>query len=153
LVFELQGSSRRVASVDGEVTADNSVMTAATATGACLTRTTVAGTTIAAYLHCPVAAATGGHRGRNGLAPAEHHVRAVWRRLHPHAPCTCLGLATDRNVLCNGASRAPPLHEARVIKAIAARHVIGVLLSKRVEWGAVGVARVREKRRRAQNDE
>ncbi|MFZ1949936.1 MAG: hypothetical protein WAU74_07685 [Pseudolabrys sp.] len=108
-------------------------MTVPIATGATATRTTAAGTTVAADLHSPVAAATGGHRGRNGLAPPEPHVRAVWRRLHPHAPCTCLGLATDRNVLSNGARWAATLHKARVIETVAASHVIGVLLSEPVE--------------------
>jgi hypothetical protein len=124
---------RRVAAVDGKVAADNSIVTAATATGATPARTTAAGTTVATDLHCPVTAATDGHRGRNGLASAKHHVRAVWRRLHPHAPRTCPGRAPDRNVLSNSASGAATVHKACVIETIAASHVIGVLLSKRME--------------------
>jgi len=122
------GRLRRVAAVDGKVAADNSIVTAATATGANPTRTTVA-----TDLHCPVTAATDGHRGRNGLASAKHHVRAVWRRLHPHAPRTCLGGAPDRKNLRNSASGAATVHKACVIETIAASHVIGVLLSERME--------------------
>ena len=145
--------SGRVASVDGEVTADKSTLTAATVTGTCPARTTAAGTTVATDLHCPVAAAIGGDRGRNGLAPAAHHVRAVGRRLHPHSPCTRFGLASHRHILGNGAGRPPALHETSVIETVAVRHVISVLLSERVQRSTVGVGRVCEKHRRAQDGE
>src|SRR5512136_1845580 len=61
-----------------------------------------ASTTTAADLQHPVAAAAAGYRRGNGLAPAEHHVRAVPRRLHPHAPRTFLGLASDRDIFGSG---------------------------------------------------
>src|SRR5262245_39716326 len=109
-------------------------MTAATATGASLpTHTPTASTRLAADLHCPVATATGGNGGRNGLAPAKHHVRAVWGRLHPNSPCTCLGIAADGDVLGDSARRPAAFHEARVIETVAASHVMGMLLSECVE--------------------
>jgi hypothetical protein len=52
------------------------------------------------------------------------------RRLHPHSPCTGLGLASHRDVLGNGTSRPTTLHETSVIETVAASHVIGVLLSE-----------------------
>ncbi|MFZ0066693.1 MAG: hypothetical protein WAK90_11035 [Pseudolabrys sp.] len=55
------------------------------------------------------------------------------RRLHPHSPCTGLGLASHRNILGNGSSGPATLHETSVIETIAARHIIGVLLSKGVQ--------------------
>src|ERR1019366_9452946 len=112
---------RRVAAFDGKV-------------AACASATT------AADLHHPVAAAAGRYRRGNGLAPAEHHVRAVPRRLHPHAPRTLLGLASDRDILGNGARRPAMPHEARMIEAVAASHIVGVLLSERVERGTIGMA-------------
>ena len=91
------------------------------------------GTTVAADLHRPIPAAAGGHRRCDGLAPAEHHVRAVRRRLHPHSPCTGLGLASHRDILGNGTRRPTTLHKSSMIETVAARHVIGVLLSECVE--------------------
>src|ERR1019366_2846172 len=95
---------RRVAAFDGKVAA-------------------WASATTAADLHHPVAAAAGRYRRGNGLAPAEHHVRAVPRRLHPHAPRTLLGLASDRDILATGARRPAMPHEARMIEAVAASHI------------------------------
>lgn len=111
---------RRVAAFDGKL-------------AACASAT-------AADLQHPVAAAATGYRRGNGLAPAEHHVRAVPRRLHPHAPRTFLGLASDRDIFSNGARRPATPHEARMIEAIAASHIVGVLLSERVERGTIGMA-------------
>jgi hypothetical protein len=90
-------------------------------------------TTVAADLHRPIPVATGGNCRCDGLAPAEHHVRAVRRRLHPHSSCTGLGPASCRNILSNGTRRPTTLHETSVIETVAARHVIGVLLSECVE--------------------
>src|ERR1035437_4674559 len=112
---------RRVAALKGKVAASASAPTAAD-------------------LHHPVAAAAGRYRRGNGLAPAEHHVRAVPRRLHPHAPRTFFGLASDRDILGNGARRPAMPHEARMIEAVAAGHIVGVLLSERVERGTIGMA-------------
>ena len=91
------------------------------------------GTTVAADLHRPIPAAAGGHRRCDSLAPAEHHVCAVRRRLHPHSPCTGLGLASHRDILGDGTRRPTTLHESSMIETVAARHVIGVLLSECVE--------------------
>ena len=112
---------RRIAAFDGKV-------------AACASATT------AADLHHPIAAAAGGYRRGNGLAPAAHHVRAVQRRLHPHAPRTFLGLASNRNILRNGSRRSAMPHEARMIEAVAASHIVGVPLSERVERGTIGMA-------------
>jgi hypothetical protein len=57
----------------------------------------------------------------------------VRRRLHPHSPCTSLGLASHRNILGNGSRRPTTRHKTSVIETIAARHIIGVLLSKGVQ--------------------
>ena len=111
---------RRFAAFDGKVTA-------------CASAT-------AADRHHPVTAAAGGYRRGNSLAAAEHHVRAVTRRLHPHAPRTFLGLAPDRDILSNGTRRPAMPLEARMIEAIAASHIVGVLLSKRVERGTISMA-------------
>ena len=147
----------RVASVDGEVTADNSIVTAATKDGACPTRTTAGRTSVATDLHCPIAAATGRNRRGNGLASAEHHVRAVWRRLHPHSSRTHLGLASHRHILGNGAGRPTALHETSVIETVcdepchsrAVERARGVRRSRRsmrprktpsrTEWRVIGV--------------
>ena len=127
--------NRRVASIDGEVPADNAIVTATSVggsseSGAMLTDI---GTTVAADLHRPIPAAVGGHCRCDGLAPAEHHVRAVRRRLHPHSFCTGLGLASRRDILGDGTRRPTTLHESSMIETVAARHVIGVLLSECVE--------------------
>jgi hypothetical protein len=87
-------------------------------------------TTAAADFHCPISAPTGGYRRCDGLTAAEHHVRAVRWRLHPHSPCTGLGRASHRDILGYGASGATMLHETSVIETVAASHVIGVLLGK-----------------------
>ena len=97
-------------------------------------------TTATADLHYPVAAAARGYRRGNGLAAAEHHVRAVMWRLHPHAPRTFLGLTPDRNVLGRGARRPATPHEARMIEAVAASHIVGVLLSECVECSTICMA-------------
>ncbi len=120
----------------------NFIMAAATATGADVTRATDARSTGTANLHCPVAAATGRHRRRNGLATTQHHIRAMWRRLHPHLPRACLALATDCNVFGNSARRATAFPKARVIETIAVSHVISVLLSKCVERRTIGMAQI-----------
>jgi hypothetical protein len=127
--------SWRVASIDGEVPADNAIVTAASAgrsSDSDATPTDI-GATAAADLHRPIAAAACGHRRCDGLAPAEHHVRAVRRRLHPHSPCTGLGLASHRDILGNGTRWPTTLHESSMIETVAARHVTSVLLSERVE--------------------
>jgi hypothetical protein len=90
--------------------------------------------------HYPVAAAACRHRGGNGLALAKHHVGAVPRRLHPHPPRTLLGLASNRNVLGDGPRRPAMPHEARMIEAVAARHIVGMALSECVKCGAIGMA-------------
>jgi hypothetical protein len=135
--------SGRVASIDGEIPADNAIVTAASAGGSSESDASMAGTstTVAADLHRPIPAATGRYRGCDGLAPAKHHVSAVRRRLHPHSPCTSLVLASHRHILCNGTRRPSTLHEASVIEAVAASHVIGVLLSECGERGTIGIAR------------
>ena len=89
--------------------------------------------TVAAGEHRPIAAAGGRYRGCNGLASAEHHVAAVRRRLHPHSPCASFGVTSHCNILGNGARRSAMPHETRVIEAVAAGHVIGVLLREPVE--------------------
>ena len=105
----------------------------ASPSGTCPTCSTADRATVAADLHYPIAAATGRDRRGNGLASAEHHVRAVGRRLHPHSPRTRLGLASHRHILGNGAGRPTALHETSVIETVATSHVIRVLLSERVE--------------------
>jgi hypothetical protein len=90
-------------------------------------------TTVVADLHHPIPAATGGYRRYDGLAPTEHHIRAMRRRLHPHSPCTGLGLASHRHILGNGTGRPTMLPETSVVETVAASHVIGVLLSECVE--------------------
>src|SRR5262249_41057314 len=125
--------SRSVAAVDGKVAADNSIMTAATASGASLpTHTPTASTRLAADLHCPVATATGGRGGRTGWPPAKHLVRGVWGRLHQNSPCTSLGIAADGDFCGDSARRSAAFHETRVIETVAASHVMGMLLSERV---------------------
>jgi hypothetical protein len=111
------------------------------------------GTTVAADLHRPIPAATGGHRRCDGLAPAEHHVRAVRRRVHPHSPCAGLGLASHSDILGNGTRRPTTLHESSMIETVAARHVIGVLLGECVERGAISMARLRPNDRGAKGSE
>jgi len=89
-------------------------------------------TTVAADLHHP----TGGHwriPQCDDLAPTEHHIRAVRRRLHPHSPCAGLGLASHRHILGNGTCRPTMLLETSMVEIVAASHVIGVLLSECVE--------------------
>lgn len=132
--------SRCVTSVDGKVVAKYSIMAAAAATGADATRATDVESTGFANLHCPVAAATSRHRRCNGLATTEHHIRAVWRGLHPRLPRACLALATDCNILGNSARWAAMFPETRVIETIAVSHVIGVLQSKCVERRTIGMA-------------
>ena len=142
--------SGRVASIDREIPADNAIVTAASAGGSSESDASMAGTstTVAADFHRPIPA-TGRYRGCDGLAPAKHHVSAVQRRLHPHSPCTSLGLASHRHILCNGTRRASTLHEASVIEAVAASHVIGVLLSECGERGTIGIARFNPNNRSA----
>jgi hypothetical protein len=94
------------------------------------TRMSDGNTTAAADFHCPIPATTGRYRRRDGLAPTEHHVCAVPRRLHPHSPCAGLGLASHRHILGNDPGRSTTLHETSVIETVAASHVIGVLLSE-----------------------
>jgi hypothetical protein len=60
---------------------------------------------------------------------AETALATAW----PHSPCTGLGLASHRNVLGNGSRRPTTRHKTSVIETIAARHIIGVLLSKGVQ--------------------
>lgn len=60
-------------------------------------------------------------------------------RLHPHTPRTFLGLASDRDILGDGARWPAMPHETRMIEAIAASHIVGVLLSERVERGTIGL--------------
>lgn len=135
--------SRRVASIDGEVPADNTIMAAAPAGSPSTRDASLAdnGRTAAADLHRPVPAATGGYRGCDGLAPAEHHVRAMRRRLHPHAPCAGLGVAADRDILGNSARRPAMMPESRMVEAVAARHIVGVPLRERVQRGAIRMAK------------
>jgi hypothetical protein len=64
----------------------------------------------------------------------------VPRRLHPYAPRTFLGLASDRDILGNGARRPAMPHEARMIETVAASHIVGMLLSERVERGTIRMA-------------
>jgi hypothetical protein len=90
-------------------------------------------TSVAADFHRPVPAATGRYRRCDGLAPAEHHVCAVARRLHPHSSCAGLGLASHRHILGNGTGRPTTLHETSVVETVAASHVIGVLPSECLE--------------------
>jgi hypothetical protein len=127
--------SRRVASIDGEIPADNAIVRPASPGGSSESDARIAGTStnLAADLHRPITMATGRNGSRDGLACAEHHVCAVLRRLHPHSPCTGLGLASHRNILGNGSRRPTTRHETSVIETIAARHIIGVLLSEGVQ--------------------
>jgi hypothetical protein len=71
-------------------------------------------TTVAADLHHPIPAATCGYRRCDGLAPIEHHIRAMRRRLHPHSPCTGLGLKSHRHIFGNGTGRPTMLPETSV---------------------------------------
>jgi hypothetical protein len=89
--------------------------------------------TAAANLHRPISATAGGYRRCDSLTAAEHHVRAVRWRPHPHSPCTGLGLAPHRHILGYGTGRPAMLHETSVIETVAASHVIGVLLSECAE--------------------
>jgi hypothetical protein len=129
-----------VASIDREVPTDKTIVTAASAggsgesdTGMANTGMANSSTSVAADFHRPVPAATGRYRRCHGLAPAEHHVCAVPRRLHPHSSCAGLGLASHRHILGNGTNRSTTLHETSVIETVAASHVIGVLLSECME--------------------
>jgi hypothetical protein len=62
--------------------------------------------------------------------------------LHPHLPYARLAQATDCNVLGDGARRAATFHKAPMIETVAASHVIGMLLSERVERRTIGIAQV-----------
>ena len=99
------------------------------------------GTTVAADLHHPVPAATGGDRRCDSLAPAEHHVGAVRRRLHPHASCTGLCVASDRDVFGDSACRPANTRKACMIEAVAPSQIVGVPLSKPIQRGTIGVAK------------
>jgi len=103
------------------------VVTAASAgaSNASDTSMTDTSTIAAADQHRPIPAATGRHRRGDGLASAAHHVCVVPWRLHPHPPCTGLGLASHRHILGNGTGR--PTTETSVIETVAASHVICVL--------------------------
>jgi hypothetical protein len=72
-------------------------------------------------------------RGRRDTLVKEYHVRAVPWRLHPHSPCTSLGLASHRHILGYGTGWPTMLHETSVIETVAASHVISVLLSECAE--------------------
>jgi hypothetical protein len=126
---------RSTVGINGDVPTDKTVVTAASAgaSNANDTGMTDTRTTAAADQHRPIPSAIGRDRRCDGLAAAEHHVRAVPRRLHPHSPCTGLSLASHRHILGYGTGRPPMLHEASVIETVAASHVIGVLLSKCAE--------------------
>jgi hypothetical protein len=132
---ELNLRRRSTVGINGHVLTDNTVVTAASAgdSNASDTSTTGTSTTAAADQHRPIPTATGGHRRCDGLTTAEHHVRAVLWRLHPHSPCTGLGLASHRHILGYGTSRPTLLHETSVIETVTASHVIGVLLSEYAE--------------------
>ena len=122
---------RRVATFNREVAADKRSSLSTAADDRTSPPTTTAAAT-ATDLHGPIATAAGGYGRGNSLTPAEHHVRAVRRRLHPHAPCTSFSIASHRNIL-GGRTRWPAmLHEACVIETVAASHVVSVLLSERV---------------------
>jgi hypothetical protein len=107
----------------------NTIVTAASAgdSNASDTSMTDTSTIAAADQHRPIPAATGRHRRGDGLASAAHHVCVVPWRLHPHSPCTGLGLASHRHILGNGTGRPTTLHETSVIETVAASHVICVL--------------------------
>ena len=110
-----------------------------------------------ANFHDPVTPAVFGYRRGDGLAAAEHHVRAVTRRLHPHPLRTSFIGAPNRDIFGNRAGRAAALHESRMIEAIAAGHVVGVLLGETVERGTIGVAqpgaeRAKQRQHRAESD-
>jgi|SoiMethySBSTD1v2_1073268.scaffolds.fasta_scaffold1060758_1 hypothetical protein len=126
---------RSTVGINGDVPTDKTVVTAASAgaSNANDTGMTDTRTTAAADQHRPIPAAIGRDRRCDGLAAAEHHVRAVPRRLHPHSPCTGLGLASHRHILGYGTSRPTLLHETSVIETVTASHVIGVLLSEYAE--------------------
>jgi len=53
---------------------------------------------------------------------------AMRRRLHPHSPCASFGRTSHRNIFGDGTRGHPMLYEAWVIEAVAARHIVGVLL-------------------------
>ena len=93
-----------------------------------------------ANFHHPVAPAVFGYRRGNGLAPAARHVRAMVRRFHPRLPRASFRVTSDRDVLGSGAGRPSTLHEPRMIEAIAAGHVVGMLLGEPVEHGTIGMA-------------
>jgi hypothetical protein len=140
--------SGRVASIDREVPADKAIVRAGSAGNAGQLAASPPGnsaagnsTAVAADQHRPIAAAGGRYRGCNGLASAERHVAAVRRRLHPHSPCAGFGVASHRDILGNGARRSAMPHETGVIEAIAARHVIGVLLREPVERRTIRIRR------------
>jgi hypothetical protein len=128
--------SRGITPIDGEVPTDKTIAAAASAGGSNANDTSMTdtSTTAAANFHCPISAATGGYRRCDSLTAAEHHVRAVPRRLHPHLPRTGLGRAPHRHILGCGTGRPTMLHETSVIETVAASHVIGVLLSECVKW-------------------
>ena len=113
---------RRVATFNREIATRDSIATAS-----------------AADFHRPIATAAGGHRRSDGLAPAAHHVRAVLRRLHPHAPRACFGVASHGNILGGRAGRSAMPHEACVIEVVATRHIVSVLLRQRLELRAISV--------------
>ena len=140
--------SGRVASIDREVPADKAIVRAGSAGNAGQLAASPPGnsaagnsTAVAADQHRPIAAAGGRYRGCNGLASAERHVAAVRRRLHPHSPCAGFGVASHRDILGNGARRSAMPHETGVIEAVAARHVIGVLLCEPVERRTIRIRR------------
>jgi hypothetical protein len=126
---------RSTVGINGDVPTDKTVVTAASAgaSNANDTGMTDTRTTAAADQHRPIPAAIGRDRRCDGLAATAHHVRAVPRRLHPHSPCTGLGLASHRHILGYGTSRPTLLHETSVVETVAASHVIGVLLSECAE--------------------
>src|SRR5262249_45595133 len=92
------------------------------------TAMTATAATTAHNPHRQTGRARGGPRRCDGLAPAEHHVRAVRRRLHPHAARASFAVASHGNIFGGRAGRSAMLHEASVIEAVAARHIGRVLL-------------------------
>jgi hypothetical protein len=132
---------RSTVGINGEVTTDKTVVTAAGSSNANDTSMTDTGTTATADFHRPISAATGGYRRCDSLTAAAHHVRAVPWRLHPHSPCAGLGLASHCHILGYGTGWPTMLHETSVIETITASHVIGVLLSEYAERGAIGKGR------------
>jgi hypothetical protein len=123
---------RSTVGINGDVPTDKTVVTAgfAAASNANDTNMTDTRTSAAADFHRPISATTGGYRRCDGLTAAAHHVRAVPGRLHPHSPCTGLGLASHRYILGYGTGRPTMLHETSVVETVAASHVMGVLLSE-----------------------